>query len=334
MVKKIGIKIVLLVIVVTLLNCIYQFTLLKRDIGQMAPCAYQCLKLPKNVDYVYFGESSNFTTDRNDSTTLSISELIGYYSNKKIIAIDTPAVHAGIYKYWIKQLNNAKPKGIIVTMNLRSFGEDWINSNLETNLNRGVRILKSEPILWNRFLLSLKNFEDEITNAARDSVIQKQWRTKQLHFPYEFKYKTVKQWDNAIAMGLYEPQGQPWDSKRIELTAHLVKNYAFNIDEENPRVKDFDEIARWGLKNNVKVYFNLLAENVQLADSLVGENLVFLMKNNRDFLVKRYVNLGAVVVDNLEKVDHKSFLEKNWPTEHYDYKGRINIAKIISNKLN
>lgn len=333
MIKKIGIKIFILTAVVILINYMYRWTILNADIRKIAPCAYQCLKLPKNIDYVYFGESSNFTADGDDSTKLSISDLVAFYSQKKIVTIDTPAVHAGIYKYWINYLKENKPKGIIVTMNLRSFDATWINSNLETNLNRGIRILKGEPIIWHRFLLSLKNFEDNFTDAERDSCIQKEWRTKQLIFPYEFKYKNVREWDNAIANGSHLKEDGSWDMEKIALSAHYVKNFAFNIDSNNVRIKDFDEIVSWGHKHNVKVYFNLLSENVAQADTLVGKDLVFLMKKNRDYLVERYTKKGAEVIDNLESVGINDFLDKNWTTEHYNYKGRISIAKKVAEKI-
>lgn len=333
MVKKIGIKIVLLIVVVTLLNCIYQFTLLKRDIGQMAPCAYQCLKLPENVDYVYFGESSNFTADGDDSTLLTISELIAYYSKKNIVTIDTPAVHAGIYKHWINCLKNNKPKGIIVTMNLRSFGTDWIHSVLESNLNRSLSLLKYQPKILSRLLLSLKYFGDSIPNSERDSLISLERRTKKIVFPYQFKYNTVREWDYHVGNGSHLKPDGSWDMDKIVLAAHYVKNFAFNLDSSNIRIKDFDDIVSWGANNNVKVYFNLLSENVAQADTLVGKDLVFLLKKNRDFLVERYTKKGAIVIDNLESVGINDFLDKNWTTEHYNYKGRISIAKKVAEKI-
>lgn len=217
-------------------------------------------------------------------------------------------------------------------MNLRSFGADWINSKLETVLNRGIRILHPQPKIWNRFLISLKNF-NELTVDERAELTQHEWKTKQLIFPYQFKYKTVREWDSTIGNGGFLKQDGSWDMDKIKLATHFVKNFAFNIDEHNPRVQDFDNIVDWGEKNKVKIYLNLLAENIKLADSLVGKDLVFLMKQNRDFLINRYTKKGATVIDNLDKIEIINFLDKNWPTEHYNYKGRIIIAKNIAKKL-
>ncbi len=324
----------MLVALLVLLNYLYKFTLYPHDLKEIAPCAWQCKNLPPGTDVVYFGESSNFTVDPEDTVQLYISELVNYYAPQlKLVTIDTPAVHAGIYKIWIKQIKKNLPKAILVTMNLRSFDAQWVHSKLETALIRSARIAKPDPVIWHRFLLSLKNFEDK-TEAERDSLVQKEWRKTVLEFPYKFKYKTVREWDDAMANGGWLKEDGSWDMDRIRLAAHFIKCYAFNINENHPRIKDFDEIANWGKENGVKVYFNILAENILLADSLVGKDLVFLMRQNRDYLVNRYTAKGAVVIDNLETAGINDFLDKDWPTEHYNSNARKAIAKKIVSQLN
>jgi hypothetical protein len=54
---------------------------------------------------------------------------------------------------------------------------------------------------------------------------------------------------------------------------------------------------------------------------------------NRDILVNYYTRKGAKVVDNLELVKGKDFLDQNWTTEHYNQTGRITIAKQVVEKL-
>ena len=76
-----------------------------------------------------------------------------------------------------------------------------------------------------------------------------------------------------------------------------------------------------------------MAENIQYSDSLVGKELVFLLKQNRDFLVKRYSSSNCTVVDNLELVNGKEFTDQTWTTEHYGYRGRMIIAKNLAGKL-
>ena len=76
-----------------------------------------------------------------------------------------------------------------------------------------------------------------------------------------------------------------------------------------------------------------MAENIEKANDLVGEDLVFLMKRNRDFLVNRYHKDQVIVVDNLEDVPDMQFIDQDWTTEHYAELGRKIVAKNLADSL-
>lgn len=335
MFKKIAIKIVFLLLILTGLNYIYDATLFKTDLEEKCEQVVEIRNSQNKTDIFYFAESSNFNSRETDSIKNSISEITNlFFPNLKITAINKPASHAGIFKQWLTQINLGveKPKAIVVTLNLRSFDAAWIHSRLETPLQESMVLTKPFPNIVNRFLLSLQAFDNK-TEKQRDMDMLLDWETKQLKFPFDFKYKTVRQWDNAMSQGSYLKPDGSWDDAKITLACHYVKGYAFNINDDNPRVKDFDEIASWCNKNKINLYLNLLAENVEYADSLVGKELVFLMRENRDYLVKRYSKNNCVVVDNLEKVPGIEFTDQNWTTEHYGYRGRMIVAKNLANAL-
>jgi hypothetical protein len=128
------------------------------------------------------------------------------------------------------------------------------------------------------------------------------------------------------------PDGS-WDIKKIELACHYIKAYAFNLDDRNVRIRDFDNIKKWCEEKNVLLYLNLMAENIQYADSLVGRDLVFLMRQNRDYLVHRYQGGNCKVVDNLEKISGSEFIDQNWTTEHYKFRGRMKIAAHLADSM-
>jgi hypothetical protein len=333
MIKKIAYKLVLFAIVCVAINYLYAFTLYKFDLKKYSTSIYQCRNLEPGVDVLYLGESSNMTFGKDDSTQKSISELTAHFRpDLKLVTVDTFAVHAGIYKYWIREIKN-KPKAIVVTMNLRSMDAAWIHSELENKLQRTILAAKTPFAAVNRLLMSVKLLKKEKTDKEREQDRLDTWIYDTLVFPYEFKYKNVRQWDDAMANGGWLKADGSWDFEKIELACHYIKGYAFNVNEKNPRLKDFDEIAVWGRENNVKIYFNLMAENVHTADSLVGKDLVFLMRDNRDKLIKRYEAMGATVIDNLELVPSENFLDKKWTTEHYNDKGRILIAKNVAKHI-
>jgi hypothetical protein len=334
MVKKIVIKILVLTVILTGLNFIYNVTLYKRDLNEKCEQIVEIRDKQAETDIFYFAESSNFNTRETDSIQSSISDLTGmFFPSLRLTAINKPATHAGIYKVWLKNinLNENKPKAVVITLNLRSFDAAWVHSILETQLQESVVLIQPYPNLVNRFLLSLQAFDNK-TNEQRDKDMQDDWINKKLVFPFDFKYKTVREWDVSFGQFGWDLPDGP-ERNKILLTCHYVKAYAFNLNEENPRIKDFDEITDWCKKNNINLYLNLLAENIEYADSLVGKELVFLMKQNRDYLVRRYNKGNCKVVDNLESVNGLEFTDQTWTTEHYGYKGRMTIAKNVASSL-
>lgn len=335
MFSKITIRLTLLVVLITLLNLVYNFTFYKKDLKEISPEIVQLNQTQEETDVYYFGESSNITYKPGDSTQKSISELSAlFYPQIRFTNINKYATHAGIYRYWLYQLNTQKklPEAVIITLNLRSFDAAWRHSKLETPLQQSLIMGSPLPNLLNRFLLSLQAFDSK-TEKERERDMLKEWKTVALRFPQPFKYKTVREWDDAMANGGYLNSDGSWNTKKITLACHYIKGYAFNLDEKNQRVRDLDAIYDWCFKNKVSLYFNLMAENVQYADSLVGKELVFLMRQNRDYLVKRYNKENCVVVDNLEAVSGKHFIDQNWTTEHYDDRGRMRIAKNLARAM-
>ena len=335
MLKVIGIKIFALLLLLAGLNLIYKYTLFEKDLAEKCAEALKIRRTQDRTDLYYFGESSNITYGTMDSIKHSISEITGFFfPGLKITNINKYATHAGTYKHWLKEidLKKKKPAALIVTLNLRSFDAAWIHSKLETQLQESVVLTRPFPDLFNRFCISLQSFDNK-TEQQRELDMLEEWRTKRLILPGEFRYKTVAEWDYATSQGAYLQVDGSWDMPKIALACHYIKGYAFNLDETNPRIRDFDEINDWSNRNEINLYLNLMAENVHYADSLVGKELVFLMKQNRDYLVKRYTGKYCKVVDNLEQVPGKEFIDQDWTTEHYYYRGRMIIAKNLADSL-
>lgn len=333
MIKKIGIRILAVALILVGLNYLYKATLWQKDLAKHAHLLQDIQKYQDSVEMLYFGESSNFTYDlEQDSIKERISDLIfSYYPSVKSATINSSALTAGTYLPLIERLpDNTSVKTIIVTLNMRTFNAATINSTLETAMMKACVMYKDRPELLNRFLMSL-NYYDNKTDAEREEDKWESWRTEQLTWlPDTFPYKTLLQWNDAPKF--IEADGG-YDTEKRALADHYVKAYAFQIDENNPRVKDFDAIMRVCNQKGIKVVLNLLAENVQYADSLIGEELVYLMRRDRDYLVKRYTEKGAIVVDNLEAVAGKEYIDQNWTTEHYRQKGRLTIAYNVAQAL-
>jgi hypothetical protein len=334
-VYKIGFRILLVAILLVLSNEVYKVFFLKVDLAKHADILELLPEKGDTSKIIYFGESSNFTNHPFDNDKRSISNIIDkYYPEIKIHTANKGALHAGIYKVLLENIpldNNIET--VIITLNLRSFGADWIYSKLENSLQKNILLLKKPfPPLYNRFILSFKGYQikSELENKL---LVHKHWQTDKLDFPFPFEFSNTSDWDKGFAnKGIRFDDGSK-DYKKTELACHYIKSYAFNITPENVRIKDFDKIVQTCKKRGWKLVFNLMSENMEMANKLVGSELDFLMKRNRDFLVSRYTVLGVLVVDNLVDVPSNFFIDQDWTTEHYTEEGRHIIARNVADSL-
>lgn len=334
--KKISLRLLLFILILVVADFVYEKTFLKDDLvlGN-AKVLLALLNAQDTADVIYVAESSNATYKESDSSKKSICQFTAdYFPSLVFKPIQKEATHAGNYLLLLNHIkNNCRIKTAIITLNLRSFDASWINSKLETSLLRTNVLFQNYPPLINRFLLSLNVYHIK-SDKQRDEDVLNHLKQDPLVFPYKFKYKTAHEWDAAMANGGFVNADGSWNNPKIELACHYIKAYAFQINTEtNPRIKDFDEIVKLCKSKKIHLVLNLLAENIQYADSLVGKDLVFLMKQNRDLLINRYNKDGVLVVDNLELVCGYDYINQNWTTEHYMQRGRIKIARNLATNL-
>lgn len=330
MTKKILTRLAALAILLWGLNQFYTHCFYPSDLKKIA-LADSLKNIQDTCSIIYLGESSNFSFSWKDTDKRRISDMVAdYYPGLSLGTLNKGALHAGIYLRLLQQIpSNSKVETIIVTMNLRSFGADWIHSKLESVLQRDILLLSPGPKLWNRFRMGLKAYYNP-SEYKRKSL--QQWHYSNDLLGPAATYPTSQAWIDAVHEGKTSPL--PMDSASRSLAATFIRLFAFRIDTlSNPRIKDFDQITHWAQKRGWNLIFNLLSENLEKARQLTGDALPNLMMQNRDLLVKRYTRMGAIVVDNLSAVDSSLFIDKNWPTEHYTETGRKKIARNIARTL-
>lgn len=317
-------------------NPIYKYFFFGKDIQAYSPDVNQSLAIAtQNSEIVYIGESSNITTRSDDFDKRSIGEFVSdYYPHLKFGYITKAASHAGIFYELLRNIpEKTNVKTVVVTMNLRSFAADWIDSELETPLQKDIVLIKDQPPLFKRFLLGFKGY-DVKTDRERRDIFKEKWRNQKLIFPAKFSHDNVAEWEHWIAEhGIKNADGSTnWEA--TELATHYIKSYAFQIDTNtNSRIKDFDAIVRLTKKRKWNLIFNLIAENTEKANQLVGKPLTYLMNQNRELLLKRYQKNGVLVVDNLNAVADEDFIEQTWTSEHYSERGRKAIAEKVAKDL-
>lgn len=325
----------LLAVVLFVSNLVYARWFYHDDIIEAdAKMLWEVDSLQDVSDVLYFAESSNATCAKNDTSFRWISQYLGdQVPGVTVNAIQHGAVHAATYLELLRNIRpGARTKTVIVTMNLRSFGAVWINSSLETPLMKANVMYKQYPPIIKRLMLAFNDFDNRDL-SLRNHEIEQHWRHDFVNLPKDFPYHNIREWDNGTAVRYddFKDSAGNFCLPKLELACNYIKIYGFTIDPKtNPRVADFDAIVRLAKEKHLNLIFNLLPENTQYADSLVGPVLVKLMRENRDFLVKRYNRDGVIVVDNLELVDGKDYVDQDAITEHYNAKGRMAVAKNIA----
>jgi hypothetical protein len=332
---KIGVRIIALILILLLCNWLYVEFFFEKDLEKHSSIIYKIRALDADTDILYLGESSNKTFDTNDLDRRKISQMLSeFYPDLKIRDITEPAAHLGIYYEILRKIpGDSNVKTVVVTLNLRSFGLDWIHSKLESSLQKSLLLLKPYPPLVNRFLLSFKAYPS-YNEEERTKTIRRLWQEEAFDTLSGMPYSSVSEWDRAMSRkGIRDTLGR-YDQAMTELACHYIKSYAFTMNKHyRIRIQDMDRIITLAKKRNWHLVFNLMAENVDKAELLVGEDLLSLMRENRDYLVTYLGERSISVADNLEAVEDKEFIDQDWTTEHYKQKGRRIIARNLAKEL-
>ena len=333
--KKLLIRIGMVLVMLVVLNWVYSKWFFEKDLRKHSDIVELSWQVTDDsCRIIYLGESSNNNYGKEEVNHRKISAFTAdYFPKVKMGDLTKEASHAQTYYYMLKHVPaTSAVETVVVTMNLRSFGPLWINSKLETPLRKQLVLHEDYPPLVNRFLLAFKAYPIK-TEEEWNELVFEHWRNDTFNIP-QFPWRTTADWDYGMyTYGWYDANGQrDWDI--TALACHYIKTYAFQIDDDNPRVKDFDAIVDLCRERGWNLIFNLMAENVDKANELVGKDLMQLLRYNRDFLLQRYGNLdGVTVVNNLNLVRDVNFIDQDWTTEHYYEEGRRIVADHLAQTL-
>ena len=329
---RIGLVLVMLLV----LNWVYSKWFFKKDLVEHSDIVEMSWQVTDDsCRIIYVAESSNNHFGDDETNRRKISDFIAdYFPTVKMGHLTKEASHAQTHYYLLKQIpKEAAVETVVETMNLRSFGAGWIYSDLETALRKQLVLLEDYPPLVNRFLLAFDAYPIK-TKDEWNALVMEHWKTDPLGFPYDFEWDNTHQWDSAMAWRGWHDENWNYDPKKTELACHYIKNYGFQITDDNPRVKDFDAIVKLCRERGWNLILNLMAENVDKANELVGKDLMYLMKQNHDYLLNRYGHLeGVTVVDNFNLIRDVNFIDQDWTTEHYYAEGRQIIAEQVAEAL-
>jgi len=278
----------------------------------------------------------------------------------------------GSVKYGVSKDNwyklndsNSLRKTVVITVNMRSFGPSAMFNGNEASNQQEAIFYSNRMALLNRVFVSLHHYDNRDSREMERAKTQ--WfRTKDLrlkggvgnhyfntHADGNMKpegewyyHNTVKWWLRDLQRQFAPVSGDADLARVMPMAEAYLKEFAFLLDEENPRVKALDAIVEKCKREQVNVVFVLLMPNYDHANRLFGEELTQLMDYNMDFLRKRFAGwekeykqgdfkVGYVDVQRAygDWAGGQHYTDQWYPTEHVDAHIRQFIAKKTAEKI-
>ena len=269
---------------------------------------------------------------------------------------------------WYK-LNDGKPsrKTVVITVNMRSFGPSAMFNGNEASNQQEAIFYSHRTALLNRVFVSLHHYDNRDSREMERAKTQ--WfRTKDLRLDNStygrhygithgdgglksdgevwYYHNTVKWWLRDLQRQCAPVSGEADLARVMPMAEAYLKEFAFLLDEENPRVQALDAIVAKCKQEQVNVVFVLLMPNFDHANRLFGEELTQLMDYNMDFLRKRFAGwekeynkgdfkVGYVDVQRLygDWAGGQHYTDQWYPTEHVDAHVRRFIAQKTAEKI-
>ena len=276
----------------------------------------------KKADILYFSASPNSAYSLADTDKRSIDQMIqDQLKGYTIESLDTGSIHGGVFLHALHQMpKDYKPKMIMVDMNLRSFGIRWLQSGLENSIQRNMSYWNNNLGIYNRINAALKNYA-YIPYHERFEAVDYDDRFNRL--PFKDSCSTIKKWVDSI--GRIRAEGDV-------IGQEFVRFFGFQITKKNPMMAYYDQIVDFCDKNDIKLVFLILPENVEVMENKAGVNLKKLCYKNIQYLKNHYANSSVTIIDALDDLNASYFFE-TYPTEHYIATGRKIVADKVIKKL-
>lgn len=311
-----------LILILIIGSAIYQFTVypsIKKSEGWLQKLAES--QVQKNAEIIYFSSSTNRAFGPNDIDERSIVQIVQDSIRQKIVSIDTGAIHCGIFYEILKRIpENLAIDQIIVDLNIRSFGNNWIHSGLENSLQRNMVYWNNYPGVFNHLRASMKVYNYQSPTEHNRAI---EYGEKFTQLPFGFSHRTIKKWCDS----LFKTTATPDEGMT------MIRHFGHLIHEENPMLKNADLIVEWGRKRKIPILFIILPENVHRMERLVDKDLRKLVEQNAIFLQKRYSSKSVEIINLVSDLDETVFFE-SFPTEHYTIVGRKHVAQKMIERIN
>jgi hypothetical protein len=277
--------------------------LYRQERAKFSPMAAKLDSAFGNGDVVYLGESSNTSFNPwTDTFGYSVSEFLQMYlPQNRVRGVSHDGYHVGLFSQMLglmpEHWADSGRKTVVITVNMRSFGPSAMFNGNEASNQQEAIFYSHRTALLNRVYVSLHHYDNRDSREMERAKTQ--WfRTKDLrigggagqHYGSThggrglesagekwFYHNTVKWWLRDLQWQFAPVSGDADLARVMPMAEAYLKEFAFLLDEGNPRVKALDAIVAKCKQEQVNVVFVLLMPNFDHAHRLFGEELTQLM---------------------------------------------------------
>ena len=345
--------------------------LYKKERVKFSPVAGKLDSAFLHGDVVYLGESSNTSFNPwTDTFGYSVSEFLQMYlPQNRVRGVSHDGYHVGLFSQMLglmpEHWADSGRKTVVITVNMRSFGPSAMYNGNEASNQQEAIFYSHRMALLNRVFVSLHHYDSR--DAREMERAKTQWfRTRDLRLDNStygrhygithgdlvskgeecYRHNTVKWWLRDLQRQFAPVSGDADLARVMPMAEAYLKEFAFLLDEENPRVQALDAIVAKCRQEQVNVVFVLLMPNFDHAHRLFGQELTQLMDYNMDFLRKRFAGWEKEYKQGDFKVGYvdvpraygdwaggQHYTDQWYPTEHVDAHIRQFIAKKTADKI-
>lgn len=322
-IKKIGLKIALLVLLLAGLNEVYKLVQWPADLKLYTNGYDELIDATDNADILFLGDCS----DAYRASGLDHEKGIGEYldelmTGQTVATLSSNGFHPGTYLQLLESSRDFSGKTVVVTLNLRAFAPKIINDYVyDPKIRKHLELLNdSYPPLLNRALLSYYRDPDDLKHQLEQKTL-KAWLTDSL--PPEIRYDNTFNW--------YYSYPNPDDIKLSDndIAQSYIHDFGFLIDtSSNKRITQCDALLDLAHSRNWDLVFHIPAIDFNAAEEKVEPALAYLIERNLEILKHRYQN----TVNNAHLLTSDHFVGP-YAGSHYTAEGRKSMAIEISKFL-
>jgi hypothetical protein len=277
----------------------------------------------KQVDIIYFGDSSTTWADKLDPSNKSMQYLLQYsLPAAKVGRIAYPSYQMDIYYAYAANMarQGYHPKFVIIPINLRSFSPEWDRQPLWQFADLKF-LAKYEDTIWVKFYQPLRVFK------LFDAPISR----------YEYEQTPVYNGERCIGRvrDFDNPSYAQVDEEKIK--KKLTFRYLYKLTAQNRKIQSMKKLAALLQAEGIGVIFYITPVDVQTGVQYLGQDFLMRIKEHTRFINSQLAEKSLEALDLSSSLPTEFFSWREGDTERYSNEhlklpGRMFVVKSLLEK--